>query len=78
MTPIDKIREGIISNDMEKVIEGFYKLTGEQIQQEDPEREEESETMPEQTVPAPVQQERLTDLDFSVQMAEKNEKGHYA
>ena len=78
MTPIDKIREGIISNDMEKVIEGFYKLTGEQIQQGDPEREEESETMPEQTVPAPVQQERLTDLDFSVQMAEKNEKGHYA
>lgn len=78
MTPIDKIREGIISNDMEKVIEGFYKLTGEQIQQGDPEREEESEKVTEQKVPAPVQQERLTDLDFSVQMAEKNEKGHYA
>ena len=78
MTPIDKIREGIISNDMEKVIEGFFKLTGERIQQEVSEREEESEKMPKQPVPVPEQQDRLVDLDFSVQMAEKNEKGHYS
>ena len=78
MTPIDKIREGIISNDMEKVIEGFFKLTGERIQQEVSEREEESEKMPEQPVPVPEHQDRLVDLDFSVQMAEKNEKGHYS
>ena len=80
MTPIDEIREGIVSNDMAKVIEGFFKLTGERIQQEVSEREEESERMPEQPVPVPVpkQQERLVDLDFSVQMAEKNEKGHYS
>ena len=39
MTPIDEIREGIISNDMAKVIEGFYKITGERIQQGGSERE---------------------------------------
>jgi len=78
MTPIDEIREGIISNDMAKVIEGFYKITGERIQQGGSEREEESEQVPEQKVPVPVQPERLTDLDFSVQIAEKNEKGHYS
>lgn len=80
MTPIDEIREGIIRNDMAKVIEGFFKLTGERPQQEASDQKEEPEKMSEQPVPAPVpeQQGRLADLDFSVQMAEKNEKGHYS
>ena len=78
MTPIDEIREGIVSNDMAKVIEGFFKLTGETLQQEVSERKEEPEKIPEQPSPVPEQQGRLADLDFSVQMAEKNEKGHYS
>ena len=36
------------------------------------------EKIPEQPSPVPEQQGRLADLDFSVQMAEKNEKGHYS
>ena len=53
MTPIDEIREGIVSNDMAKVIEGFFKLTGETLQQEVSERKEEPEKIPEQPSPAP-------------------------
>ena len=34
MTPIDKIKEGILSNDMEQVIQGFKLLTGEEIRPE--------------------------------------------
>ena len=43
MTPIDKIKEGILSNDMEQVIQGFRLLTGEEIRPEGrkPERPEE-------------------------------------
>ena len=78
MTPIDEIREGIVSNDMAKVIEGFFKLTGETLQQEVSERKEEPEKIPEQPAPVPEQQERLVGLDFSVQIAEKNEKGNYS
>ena len=31
MTPIDKIKEGILGNDMEQIIQGFKLLTGEEV-----------------------------------------------
>ena len=33
MNPIDKIKKGIINNDMEQIIQGFAVLTGEEIRQ---------------------------------------------
>jgi hypothetical protein len=83
MTPIDEIREGIVSNDMAKVIEGFFKLTGERIEPEvSEEMSEQPVSVPVQEKPVPVpvseKQDRLADLDFSVQIADKNTKGHYS
>ena len=34
MTPLDKIKEGILKNDMEKVIDGYEILTGERLSSE--------------------------------------------
>ena len=31
MTPLQRIKEGIINNDMEKVIQGYAELTGEEV-----------------------------------------------
>ena len=60
MTPIDKIKEGILSNDMEQVIQGFRLLTGEEIRPEGrkPERPEEprpEESSTEEAMQPPVQ-----------------------
>tara|TARA_R110000824_G_scaffold384470_2_gene578495 strand:+ start:1539 stop:2012 length:474 start_codon:yes stop_codon:yes gene_type:complete len=48
MSPLDKIKEGIQSHDMEKVIDGYEGLTGERVSREDSLLKEE---MSEQTVP---------------------------
>ena len=71
MTPIDKIKEGILSNDMEQVIQGFRLLTGEEIRPEGrkPERPEEprpEEPSTEEAMQPPVQV-RSKDLDFSTE-----------
>ena len=34
MNPIDKIKKGIINNDMEQIIQGFQMLTGEEVRPE--------------------------------------------
>jgi hypothetical protein len=61
MTPIDKIKEGILSNDMEQITQGFMLLTGEEVR---PEARKPKESNAEKTVQSPVQV-RSKDLDFS-------------
>jgi hypothetical protein len=61
MSPIDKIRKGILSNDMEQVTQGFKLLTGEEIR---PEEGKPEEPNTEKAVQSPVQM-RSKDLDFS-------------
>ena len=78
MTPIDKIKEGILSNDMEQVIQGFRLLTGEEIRPEGrkPERPEEprpEESSTEEAMQPPVQV-RSKDLDFSTEPRESESK----
>ena len=52
MSPIDKIRKGILSNDMEQVTQGFKLLTGEEIRPEEGKPEEPST---EKAVQSPMQ-----------------------
>jgi len=68
MTPIDKIKEGILTNDMEQVIQGFKLLTGEEVRPEGRETERPEEPKSEQPAEEAVQppmQMRSKDLDFS-------------
>ena len=73
MTPIDKIKEGILNNDMEQIIQGFKLLTGEEIRPEGREterpKEPKSERPAEETVQPPMQV-RSKDLDFSTEPRE--------
>ena len=43
MSPIDKIKEGILGNDMEEIIKGFELLTGEKLEPKEKEKGKESE-----------------------------------
>ena len=76
MTPIDKIKEGILSNDMEQVIQGFKLLTGEEIRPEGrkPEGGKPEEPIAEKAVQSPVQM-RSKDLDFSTKLEEDTNHG---
>ena len=47
MTPLDKIKKGILNNDMEEVIDGYESLTGERVTRKEAE-EIKSEKVPEQ------------------------------
>ena len=77
MTPIDKIKEGILTNDMEQIIQGFKLLTGEEIRPAGGEPEQERNSEPEsatsesyeEAVRPPVQV-RSKDLDFSTEPRE--------
>ena len=71
MSPIDKIRKGILSNDMEQVTQGFKLLTGEEIRPEEGKPEEPST---EKAVQPPVQM-RSKDLDFSTKLEEDADHG---
>tara|TARA_R110002110_G_scaffold364406_2_gene574232 strand:+ start:1443 stop:1904 length:462 start_codon:yes stop_codon:yes gene_type:complete len=81
MTPIDKIKEGILCNDMEEIIQGFMALTGEEIRPEgdpnpDPAKKPEEskpERAAEETVQPPVQV-RSKDLDFSTKPRESESR----
>ena len=79
MNPIDKIKEGIINNDMEKIIQGFAILTGEEIRPAGGYAEEartpdsKPEPATEETV-QPSVQVRSKDLDFSTEPREVESK----
>jgi hypothetical protein len=74
MTPIDKIKEGILGNDMEQVIQGFKLLTGEEIRPERGNPEEPSaEPIAKEAVQPPMQV-RAKDLDFSTKPREEESK----
>tara|TARA_R110000824_G_scaffold368171_1_gene557459 strand:+ start:419 stop:844 length:426 start_codon:yes stop_codon:yes gene_type:complete len=69
MTPIDKIKEGILCDDMEEIIQGFKLLTGEEVRPEG-RKTEEPESEPKETVRPPVSV-RAKDLDFSTKPKEE-------
>ena len=79
MNPIDKIKEGIINNDMEQIIQGFAILTGEEIRPAGRSAEEartpdpKPEPATEETVQSSVQV-RSKDLDFSTEPRESTSK----
>ena len=65
MTPLEKIKEGILTNDMEEIVQGFMALTGEEIRPEgDPNPGPAKKPRTEEAVQPPVQV-RAKDLDFS-------------
>tara|TARA_R110000824_G_scaffold14985_5_gene63382 strand:- start:4869 stop:5315 length:447 start_codon:yes stop_codon:yes gene_type:complete len=69
MNPIDTIKEGILTNDMEVIVQGFMALTGEEIRPEgdpNPDPAKKPERAAEETVQSPVQV-RSKDLDFSTE-----------
>ena len=69
MTPIDKIKKGILNDDMEEIIQGFKLLTGEEVRPEG-RKTEEPESEPKETVQPPVSV-RAKDLDFSTKPKEE-------
>ena len=77
MNPIDKIKKGIINNDMEQIIQGFQSLTGEEVRPEEPKTEEPKTEEPKtdakktEQPSAPV---RSKDLDFSTGPREQDTK----
>ena len=79
MNPIDKIKKGIINNDMEQIIQGFAVLTGEEIRPAGGDAEEartpdsKPEPATEETVQSSVQV-RSKDLDFSTEPRESTSK----
>ena len=80
MSPIDKIRQGIIENDRQQIIKGFEELTGETVKPKD-EKEESGEKEPVQQpalvpepAPAPMPA-RSKDLDFSTKLEEGADHG---
>tara|TARA_R110002051_G_scaffold312484_1_gene387702 strand:+ start:332 stop:826 length:495 start_codon:yes stop_codon:yes gene_type:complete len=86
MTPIEKIKEGILSNDMEQIVQGFMALTGEEIRPEgDPNpgpAKKSEEPKPERAAEETVQPESQTlpnapskNLDFSVKPKDREANG---
>tara|TARA_R100001244_G_scaffold120565_3_gene90182 strand:- start:1248 stop:1706 length:459 start_codon:yes stop_codon:yes gene_type:complete len=77
MSPIDKIRKGIIENDMQQIIKGFGLLTGEKIEPREGEEEGEKPEEPstEEAV-RPSAQVRSKDLDFSTGSKEGEDSDH--
>ena len=75
MTPIDKIKKGILDNDMEQVIQGFESLTGEEVRPKETTVGDlellEKEKTAEEGVKPPV---RSKDLDFSTEPREEESK----
>jgi len=69
MNPIDKIKKGIINNDMEQIIQGFQILTGEEVRPEESNTEEpKADTKKIERPPTPL---RSKDLDFSTGSGEE-------
>ena len=79
MNPIDKIKKGIINNDMEQIIQGFAVITGEEIRpagrgaKEARTPDPKPEPATEETVQSSVQV-RSKDLDFSTEPRESTSK----
>jgi len=69
MTPIDKIKKGILSDDMEEIIQGFKLLTGEEVRPEG-RKTEKPESESKETVQPPVSV-RVKGLDFSTKPKEE-------
>ena len=67
MTPLETIKTGILNNDMEKVIQGFMELTGEEVRPET--SEDEVREVPE---PTSVSMQKL---DFSKEPTEPKGQG---
>ena len=76
MTPLDKIKKGILNNDMEEVIDGYEILTGERVTREAAE-EVKSEEVPEQV--REVQEEKVNKYeDFTAPIRKQaSEKSKY-
>ena len=73
MNPIDKIKKGIINNDMEQIIQGFQMLTGEEVRPEQEGKTEKPE--PKEAVQPPVSV-RSKDIDFSTKPKEGQDSQH--
>ena len=74
MILVELIKEGIISNDMEKIIQAYNLLTGEKIKP----KQKQSETKEASKPPVQSRKERLNDLDFSVQPIDNEDGKYYA
>ena len=78
MSPIDKIRKGIIENDMRQIIKGFGLLTGEKIEprgEEESVEQKEGETEEKESVQASVPK-GSKELDFSTGPKEGEDADH--
>ena len=74
MNPIDKIKKGIINNDMEQIIQGFQILTGEEVRPEESNTEEpKADTKKIEQPPASL---RSKDIDFSTKPKEGQDSQH--
>ena len=73
MSPIDKIKKGILDNDMQQVIEGFELLTGQEVRPKETTVGDlellEQETTAEEVVKLPTSSK---DLDFSMEPKKQN------
>ena len=74
MTPTDKIKKGILNDDMEEIIQGFKLLTGEEVRPEG-RKTEKPEPESKETVQPPVSV-RVKDLDFSTKPKEEQHGKH--
>lgn len=76
MTPLDKIKKGILDNDMEQVIDGYESLTGERVTRE---RREEVKSQEVQEPMQEVQEEQVNKYqDFTAPIRRQaSEKSKY-
>jgi hypothetical protein len=76
MTPLDKIKKGILNNDMEEVIDGYESLTGERVTRKEA-KEIKSEKVPEQVREVPEEKVNKYE-DFTAPVRrESSEKSKY-
>ena len=70
MTPLERIKTGILTNDMEEVIQGYMALTGEEVRPED--------GVPEVRESSSVAKQKSAELDFSTNPTEPQGKKRLA
>jgi|TARA_Y100000401_G_scaffold103932_1_gene95321 hypothetical protein len=79
MTPLQRIKEGIINNDMEQVIQGYAELTGEEVAISTGGDETQTEEVSEPQVSEPkARMPKSATEDFSITHNENSTTGKYA
>lgn len=74
MTPLQQIKEGIVNNDMEQVIQGYAQLTGEEVRVSTERDEVATEEVPEPQVSEPKARiPKSATEDFSIAHSDRDQ-----